>query len=194
MHSQYFRKPITKRFIDAFPKFKREEGDTSNYFLETWLASPFYDSSITENELKEIYYHLLATYYNWHYVYLDDFGIALNTMHVIHEYYPNTRERLALVKQLREMTLDEFKKSGAVIDSQASNPKVSTQMDELVDLIDSQTASFQLKSDEQSIRGKFNSLYDGVMDAFIDRFKDHFTKIYSGLNNYIYENEREDEE
>lgn len=194
MHSQYFRKPITKRFIDAFPKFQREEGDTSNYFLETWKSSPFYDNTITDDELFEIYNHLLARYYNWHYVYLDDLGIALNTMHTIHDFYPNTRERLELAKQIRELSIEDFKKSGVMINSTGSNPKTHDKMDELIDLVDSQDASFQLKSKEQAIRAKFMSLMDGIMDDFIDRFQDQFAKLYSGLNNYVYENEREDEE
>ena len=42
MHSQYFEKPISKRFIDAFPKFKDELGEGKNYFYETWQKSPFY--------------------------------------------------------------------------------------------------------------------------------------------------------
>ena len=50
MRPNYFNKPIRKRFIDAFPKFKREEGDNSNidYFWETWVKSPFYNSTISE--------------------------------------------------------------------------------------------------------------------------------------------------
>ena len=194
MHRQYFRKPISKRFIDAFPKFENTDGTTTKYFWETWLASPFYDSSLTVTDLQDIYNHLLATYYNWHYVYLDDLGIALNTMHIIHDYYPNCKERLKLVKDLRELTLDDFKKSGIMIDSQGSNPKTATDMDELIDLVDSQNASFQLKSEEQALRAKFNSLYDGVMDEFIDRFKNLFVKLYSGVNNYIYTNDIEEEE
>lgn len=194
MHRQYFRKPISKRFIDAFPQFENTDGTTTKYFWETWIASPFYDSSLSVSDLRDIYNHLLAAYYNWHYVYLDDLGIALNTMHIIHDYYPNCKERLKLVKDLRELTLDDFKKSGIMIDSQGSNPKTATDMDELIDLVDSQNASFQLKSDEQALRAKFNSLYDGVMDEFIDRFKNLFVKLYSGVNNYIYTNDIEEEE
>lgn len=194
MHRQYFRKPISKRFIDAFPKFQNTEGTDSKYFLETWLVSPFYDASITMPELEDIYNHLLARYYNWHYVYLDDLGIALNTMHIIHDYWPNCRERLSIVSDIRDLTIDDFKKSGIMIDSQGSNPKTATDMDELIDLVDSQNASFQLKSQEQALRAKFNSLYDGVMDEFIDRFKDLFVKLYSGVNNYIYTNDIEEEE
>lgn len=197
MRRNYFNKPITKRFIDAFPKFKADAGETIKYFYETWQDSPFYDRNLTENDLKDVYNHLLAKYYNWHYVYMDDLGIALNTMHVIHDYYPNCKERLSLVAQLRELTVDDFAKSGIQIDSQGSNPKTATDMDELIDLVDSQNASFQLRSTEGAIRAKFNSLYDGVMDEFIDRFKDLFVKLYSGVNSYIYQNpldEQEEEE
>ena len=196
MRPNFFNKPISKRFIDAFPKFKNEDGTDDLYFYEVWQASPFYDASITESDLEDIYNHLLARYYNWHYVYLDDLGIALNTMHIIHDYWPNAKERLKLAKDIRDLSLDEFKKSGIMIDSQGSNPKVSTNMDELIDLVDSQNASFQLKSEEQALRAKFMSLYDGIMDDFIDRFKDLFTKLYAGVNSYLYQNpvEEEDEE
>lgn len=194
MRHNYFRKPISKRFIDAFPQFKDTENSGTNYFWETWNQSPFYDSSLTEVDLKDIYNHLLAQYYNWHFVYLDDLGISLNVMHIIHDYYPNCKERLKLVKDLRDLTLDDFKKSGIMINSQGQNPKIETAMDELIDLVDGQNASFQLKSEEQALRSKFSSLYDGVMDDFIDRFKNLFTKLYSGVNSYIYTNDIEEEE
>ncbi len=194
MRHNYFRKPISKRFIDAFPQFKDTENSGTNYFWETWNQSPFYDSSLTEVDLKDIYNHLLAQYYNWHFVYLDDLGISLNVMHIIHDYYPNCKERLKLVKDLRDLTLDDFKKSGIMINSQGQNPKIETAMDELIDLVDGQNASFQLKSEEQALRSKFSSLYDGVMDEFIDRFKNLFTKLYSGVNSYIYTNDIEEEE
>lgn len=195
MRRNYFRKPITKRFIDAFPKFEADDSDTEDikYFWETWQTSPFYDSTISKNDIKDVYNHLLAAYYNWHYVYMDDLGISLNTMHIIHDYFPNCKERLTLVASLRALTVDDFAKSGITIDSQGSNPKTATDMDELIDLVDSQNASFQLRSQEGAIRAKFASLYDGVMDEFIDRFKDLFVKLYSGVNSYIYQNPLEEE-
>ena len=194
MIRNYINDPITKRFIDAFPKFKADTGETIKYFYETWQDSPFYDSNLTENDIKDIYNHLLAAFYNWHYVYMDDLGIALNTMHIIHDYYPNVKERLSLVSQLRALTVDEFAKSGLNITSSASNPKVDTEMDELVDLVDSQNATFNLRSTEGAIRAKFNSLVDGIMDEFIDRFKNLFVKLYNGVNSYIYQNKQEEEE
>lgn len=192
MRRNFFKKPITKRFIDAFPKFEDTDEENINYFWETWQASPFYDSTIPKADLKDIYNHLLAAYYNWHYVYMDDLGIALNTMHIIHDYYPNCKERLSLVSQLRELTVDDFAKSGIQINSQGANPKTATDMDELIDLVDSQSANFQLRSTEGAIRAKFNSLFDGVMDEFIDRFKDLFVKLYSGVTSYIYRNPLEE--
>ena len=195
MRRNYFKYPITKRFIDAFPKFKDEDG-VKTYFWETWQASPFYDASIPESDLEDVYNHLLAQFYNWHYVYMDDLGIALNTMHIIHDYYPNVKQRLALLSQLRSMTVDDFAKSGIQIDSQGQNPKIATEMDELIDLVDTQNASFQIRSQEGAIRAKFASLVDGIFDEFVDRFKPLFVKLYSGVNNYIYSNnlEEEDEE
>lgn len=193
MRRNYFKYPITKRFIDAFPKFKDEDGQKT-YFWETWLASPFYDASLTESDLENVYNHLIAQFYNWHYVYIDDLGIALNTMRIIHDYYPNAKQRLGLVADLRAMSVDDFAKSGIQIDSQGSNPKIKTDMDELIDLVDSQNASFQIRSQEGSIRAKFASLVDGIIDEFIDRFKPLFVKLYSGVNNYIYTNKYDEEE
>jgi hypothetical protein len=197
MRRNYFEKPITKRFIDAFPKFEADEDEDDpvdvKYFWETWQNSPFYLSTLSKDDLQEIYNHLLAAYYNWHYVYMDDLGIALNTMHIIHDYYPNCKERLTLVAQLRGLTVDDFAKSGIQINSQGANPKTATDMDELIDLVDSQNASFQLRSTEGAIRAKFNALYDGVMDEFIGRFKDLFVKLYNGVNSYIYQNPIEEE-
>lgn len=196
MRRNYFVKPIRKRFIDAFPKFKKEdENDEGTYFWETWLASPFYDNTLTEADLKDIYNHLMAEFYNWHFIFPDDFGIAMNVMHIIEDYFPNVKQRLDLLSTIRGMTVDEFKKSGLTITSTGSNPKTETDMDELIDLVDSQNASFQLKSDEQSIRAKFFALYDGVMQEFIDRFKPLFVKLYTGVTDYIYVNPiQEDEE
>lgn len=196
MFRQYFAKPITKTFIQAFPKFKKDEGDTSDvkYFWETWKASPFFDTKLTEADLNKVYNHLLATYYNWHFIYTDDLGIALNVMHIIEDYYPNCKERLSIVEQLRELELDEFKKSGINIDSMGANPKTVRDMDKLIDMVDSQTANFQIKSTEQTLKAKFYALYDGVMEEFISRFKPLFVKIYSGLNNYVYCNPEENNE
>lgn len=188
MRRNYFENPITKRFIDAFPKFKADNGEDKVYFWEGWQQSPFFDESLTEDDLSKIYYHLRAQYYNWHFIYMDDLGISDNVYHVIEDFYPNTKERLSLLDQFRSMTLDEFKKSGTFIDSAGANPKVATRMDELVSLVDSQTASFQLKSQEQAIRAKFNSLVDGIMEEFIDRFKYMFVKLYNGVSDYIYQN------
>lgn len=195
MIRNYFNKPIRKRFIDAFPKFKRTDEDSEDvmYFWETWKNSPFYDNTLTETELKDIYYHLLAAYYDWHFIYADDMGIALNVTHTIEDFYPNTKKRLAIASQLRTMTLDEFKKSGLTISSQGANPKVETDMDELIDLVDSQTANFQLKSEEQALRNQFNSLFDGIMENFVDRFKYMFVKLYSGVTDYLYFNPNEEE-
>lgn len=194
MIKNYFEHPITKRFIDAFPKFEREcEEDTKVYFWEGWQQSPFYDVSISKEDIKSCYYHLLAKYYDWHFIYQDDLGISLNIYHTIHDYYPNVIERLKLAEQLRNMSLDEFKKSGITINSQGQNPKIPTNMDKLIDLVDSQTANFQLKSTEQVIRAKFMSLYDGIMDDFVDKFKEYFVKLYSGVNSYIYCNPIENE-
>ena len=67
-------------------------------------------------------------------------------------------------------------------------------MSELIDLVDSQNASFQLKSKEQALKAKFMSLYDDVMKDFVDRFKPLFVKLYSGVNSYIYCNEENSEE
>lgn len=188
MYKNYFENPITKRFIDAFPKFKADEGEDGVYFWEGWRNSPFYDDELTEQDLSNIYYHMRAKYYNWHFIYMDDLGISDNVYHIIEDYYPNCKERLALVKQLRDMGLEEFKQSGIFIDSQGANPKIEKQMGELIDLVDSQSASFQLKSQEQVLKAKFTSLYDGVMEQFIDRFQPLFVKLYNGVNSYIYRN------
>lgn len=191
----YFVNPIRKRFIDAFPKFKNDGADDNIYFWEAWQQSPFYNESLTETDLKNIYNHLLADYYNWHFIYPDDLGITLNVFKIIDEYYPNVKVRLDLVEQLRNLSLDEFKKSGITINSSGQNPKIATEMDELIDLVDSQNASFQLKSHEQVLRAKFMALYDGIMDEFISRFKPLFVKLYSGVESYLYINcEQEDNE
>lgn len=195
MIRNYFENPITKRFIDAFPQFERtEQDDTKVYFYEGWQASPFYDSNLTKDDLKHVYYHLRAAYYNWHFIYMDDRGISDNIYHIIEEFYPNCKERLSLVSQLRAATLDEFKDNGTFIDSTGQNPKTTTNMNKLIDIVDTQNASFQFKSKEQAIRAKFNSLYDGVMEAFIERFKPLFVKLYSGVNDYLYKNPIDEEE
>lgn len=195
MIHNYFVNPIRKRFIDAFPKFKNDGTDDNVYFWEAWQQSPFYNESLSETDLKHIYDHLLADYYNWHFIYPDDLGITLNVFKIIDEYYPNVKVRLDLVEQLRNLSLDEFKKSGITINSSGQNPKIATEMDELIDLVDSQNASFQLKSHEQVLRAKFMALYDGIMDEFIARFKPLFVKLYSGVESYLYINcEQEDNE
>ena len=188
MIHNYFVNPIRKRFIDAFPKFKNDGTDDNVYFWEAWQQSPFYNESLAEADLKHIYDHLLADYYNWHFIYPDDLGITLNVFKIIDEYYPNVKVRLDLVEQLRNLSLDEFKKSGITINSSGQNPKIATEMDELIDLVDSQNASFQLKSHEQVLRAKFMALYDGIMDEFIARFKPLFVKLYSGVESYLYIN------
>ena len=191
MIKNYFESPISKRFIDAFPKFKREEGETENYFFETWEQSPFFIETLTEDDLKNIYNHLLAEYYNWHFIYLDDLGISLNVMKIIKDYFPNTKERLKLVEDIRNMSIEEFKKSGIGIQSTGSNPKIAQNMEDVIDLVDSQTANYQLKSKEQTIKAKFMSLFDDVFKDFTDRFKPLFVKLYSGVNSYLYCNEEE---
>ena len=188
MIRNYFIKPIRKRFIDAFPKFKNDGTDDNVYFWEAWQQSPFYNESLTETDLKDIYNHLLADYYNWHFIYPDDLGITLNVFKIVDEYYPNVKVRLDLVDQLRTLSLDEFKKSGISITSSGANPKVAREMDELIDLVDSQNANFQLKSQEQVLKAKFISLYDGIMDEFVSRFKPLFVKLYSGVESYLYLN------
>ena len=36
------------------------------------------------------------------------------------------------------------------------------------------------------------SLYDGVMEDFVARFKPLFVKLYNGVNSYIYQNPTDD--
>lgn len=196
MRRNYFKNPIRKRFIDAFPKFERGEEDDENveFFWETWQNSPFYTNTISKTNIKHVYNHLLAAYYDWHFIYADDLGISLNVMHMIEEYYPNVIKRLSIVDSLRGMTLDEFKKSGLNINSQGANPKEETEMDELISLVDNQSASFQLKSDEQALRAQFNSLYDGIMEDFIEKFRFMFVKLYNGVMDYIYTNNIDEED
>ena len=136
----------------------------------------------------------MASYYDWHYIYADDLGISLNTFHIIHDYYPNCKERLKIATDIRNLTYDEFKKSGLQINSSGQNPKIATEMDELIDLVDSQNASFQLKSLEQTYRAKFMSLQDGIEDEFTDRFAKLFVRLYNGVNSYLYLNRVEEEE
>lgn len=189
----YIEEPITKRFIDAFPKFEREsEEDTKVYFWEGWQQSPFFDSSISKESIKDCYNHLLAHYYNWHFIFPDDLGISLNVYEKVQEFLPNVITRLDLVKQLRDLSLEEFKKSGIQISSSGANPKMATEMDELIDLVDSQNANFQLKSQEQVLKAKFMSLYDGIFDDFVKRFEYMFVKLYNGVNSYIYKNKIEE--
>ena len=194
MHKNYFNTPIRKRFIDAFPQFKQNAGDTIDYFWEVWQNSPFYDSTLTEADLQDVYNHLCAAYYNWHFIYPDDYGIALNVMHVIHDYYPNVKERLNLISQIRGLSLQEFQNSGTDIQSSGQNPKVETAMNELIDTVDNQIVNSSLKSEEQALKAKFFALYDGVMDDFIKRFNYMFVKLYNGVNDYIYQNDIEEEE
>ena len=194
MWTERSRTPITKRFIDAFPVFESTEGDQGTYFWETWQQSPFFTEEITKDDLHLIYNHLLASYYNWHFIYFDDIGIRLNVMHVIDDYFPNTKIRLDLAKQLRDMTVEEFRKSGMQITSHGQNPKTAKNMDELISLVDDQTASFQFKSKEQVIRAKFFALQDGIMEDFISRFKFMFVQLYGGFNHYVYFNEEEEDD
>ena len=195
MRRNYFNNPITKRFIDAFPQFEASsQDDTGTYFWEGWQNSPFYDSTLTKDDLSHIYYHLRAAYYNWHFIYFDDRGISDNVYHVIEEYYPNCKERLKLAKDLRDATLDTFKDNGTFIDSTGQNPKVEKTMNELIGFVDTQNASFQFKSTEEAIKTKFFALKDGIMEAFIDRFKPLFVKLYNGVSDYIYRNPIEEEE
>lgn len=194
MRRNYYNKPISKTFIQAFPKFKNIDNDTDRfgnilkYFWESWLESPFFTDELDEQDLLKCYNHLLAKYYNWNFIYIEDIGILLNVFHVIEEYYPNVKERLTLARQLRDMTIEEFKNSGMQVTSGASNPKIKHDMSELVGFADNQTASFQKKSTEQTIKAKFYALYDGIMDVFIDKFSNMFVQIYSGMKDYIYIN------
>lgn len=186
MRINYFNKPTTKRFADAFHTFE--------VFENEWGKSLFYEEGLlTEEDLKFIYRHLMARYYRSHFRYVDDLGISLNVFRIISEYYPNTKIRLNIVKDLREMELEEFKKSGMQVSSSGANPKVRTEMDKLIDLVDSQQANFVVKSEEQSLRAKFNSLYDGVMEDFILRFNELFVVLYGGMYNYVYSNKFDDE-
>ena len=138
MRKNYYNKPISKTFIQAFPTFES--------FFEVWGKSPFFTEKFTEKDLHNIYNHLLATYYNWHFIYLDDLGISLNVFHIIEEYYPNVKVRLELAEELRTLTVDEFTKSGLRISSTGANPKIETAMDDLVQLVDSQNVEFQVDS------------------------------------------------
>ena len=185
MRKNYYNKPISKTFIQAFPTFES--------FFEVWKKSPFFTNKFTEDDLHHIYNHLLTAYYNWHFIYLDDLGIFLNVFHIVEEYYPNVKVRLELAEELRTMTVEEFKKSGLRISSSGSNPKIETAMDDLIKLVDSQNADFQLRSKEQALRTKFSSLIDGIFEDFIERFRPLFTKLYNGLTDYIYENPVEED-
>lgn len=194
MRRNYINRPISKTFNQAFPKFESEDTEKYLGFWDVWEVSPFKTEELTKEDLEIVYNNLNARYYSSNFIYMNDLEISLNVMRIVSEYYPNAKERINLVKQIRDMSVEEFKQSGIMIDSQGSNPKISTRMDELINLIDSQQASFQLKSQEQALKGKFIAMYDGVMQTFIDMFKEQFVTLYAGVVDYIYRNKLEDED
>lgn len=170
---------LTKTFYEKYPN--------STVFLDMWNVSPFKINTITNEEITEIYNHLVTEYMMSHFKFIEQLQIDLQVAHLIHNYYPNVKKRLELQKQMLTLTDEELAQGGLLIQSDMVNPDT----DEITPLGDdlpfTSKKSIQTKKHSKldRIARQYSLIIDGIYDTFITRFKDLFITLVIGTDNLL---------
>lgn len=170
---------LTKTFYEKYPN--------SEEFLKMWNVSPFKINTITNEEIIEIYNHLLTEYMVSHFNFIEPLQIDLQVAHLIHNYYPNVKKRLDLQSQMLALTDEELAQGGLLIQSDMVNPDT----DEITPLGDDlpYTSKKSIQTRKHSkldrIARQYGLIIDGIYDTFILKFKDLFITLIVGTDNLL---------
>lgn len=175
----------TPSFYERYPNFET--------FSDVWQSSPFYMDSITEEELKHIYFHILGEYMTSHYKYINTLQQDLQTMNIIHDYYPNLKKRIELQEKILSLTIEEMGKGGTQITAGMQNNDTDTvsATEEDMPFISRKTTQTNKLSTPQALTKQYNMIVDGLWDAFIKRFSSLFIMLIIGTDELFYMDDEE---
>lgn len=186
------RRTNQKTFNDIYSTYTLFNEDLTNTF------SVFKPSDVTDEYITKTYYLLVANYGDTPInSYLDENRWKLKLFSLIDEYTPEWMSKCEMQKQIRSMSLEDFKSSDKTIYNNALNPNTSPSTNELTELtyINSQNTTNRLLSDASAIERKWDMLFDGLNKDYINHFKILFSKFtMKDVPLYTYENGGDEDE
>lgn len=149
-------------------------------FITDYNASGI-TATITDESATVLYYLLYARYGNSTIASSDVNQFKYKVFSTIFMYGPTWEKRLAIQKEIRDLSLDEIQKGGKAIYNTALNPNQAPTTGALEELkyINSQNTTNYKKSKVDAYAILINLLETDVTERFIEEFKKLFLTVVS---------------
>lgn len=174
---------------------------TQEMFYNDFMSSPFAsdidNNYYTQQDLFDVFWHLMSVYDESHYNYKTEDKCKLKTFHVVHEYLPIYLKRISLQKRIRDMTDEDLFDSGKQVMKSANTPDTEIDMNTLTTAHYADNIQVQNRQTGKliALQQQYASIIDNVWDEFIQKFAFMFKKFMFIPYDYIYiNNENEEEE
>lgn len=176
----------TRNFSDIFSKVE----DFTDYYNNCGIPK-----TITEDNIKTLYYLLLARYGNSHISNTDENQFKNLIMTTIFMYGPAWEKRLEIQSTLRNLSEDDIIKGAKQINNHSYNPSTMPSTNSLEELptINEQNTSQYKKSKLDAYNLLWNLITTDVTEEFLSKFKKYFLSIVSPQKPLWYVTDTEEE-
>lgn len=170
---------LTKTFYEQYPNVDK--------FVEMWNVSPFKIDTISQEEIRNMYYQLVSEYMVSHFAFIEPLQIDLQVAKTIYNYYPNLKKKLDLQDQILKMTEEDLADGNTAINSSMSNPDTDeiSPSDATLPYTASKSIQTRKYSKPDRYTRQYNLIVDGLYDLYIKRFKSLFLTLIVGTNNLL---------
>lgn len=153
------------------------------------------DSELTEDNLKKLYYMLIAKYGNTPIRKADGEEWLYDLIFTINAHYPTFLKKDEIQRQLRALNLDDLRDGTKSIFNHAYNPSQtpSTGTSDEIPYVNEQNVNKLKKNKADALSSLWEILHTNIMDEFIKKFKNLFSKILTTTNHPVYIMEEEEE-
>ena len=185
--------------IHPIPRYNRRTftsvWDSYEKFLNDYHDADI-DKTIDDAHTKTLYYLLYAKYGNSPIVNRDVTQFKYKVWTIIWQYGAEWQKRLAIQKDIKDLTDDELREGTRGIFNQANNPSIGPSTGDTGELsfVDAQTVSKSKKSKIDAKAIQWDSLNSGYTKVFIDKFKPLFSRFVGTTVDFLYPNEYDDDE
>ena len=161
----------TRTFADIYTEFETFKTD----YKENGLPN----TTLTDNNLKTLYYLLYARYGNSCVASSDENQFKYKLFSTIFMYGPAWQKRLEIQGKLLGLSDDEIVKGSTAIHNSALNPSTtpSTQSTEELDYINAQNTTKYKKSKIEGYATLYGLIESDVTEEFIGKFKKLFITV-----------------
>lgn len=172
LHQNLYGNYRNKKFTDIWDNVDVFVSDYSDNGIET---------TISEQSITLLYYLLYARYGNSTIASADENQFKYKLFSTIFMYGPTWEKRLALQKDIRELTLEEVQAGGKAIYNTALNPNQAPTTGALTELtyINQQNTSNFVKPKVEALGLIIGLLETDVTEEFIGQFKKLFLTVVS---------------